>query len=59
MPTTDFPILITDPTTDLDVDALLAVNVTDEGIIADVIVDGEIVATWGIMAQDIADEFCR
>lgn len=58
MTTTEFPILFTDRY-GYDGDAVLTVNVTDEGIIADVIADGEVVATWGIMAQDIADDFCR
>lgn len=58
MTTTEFPILFTD-LADNDFDATLFINVTDEGIIADVIVDGEVVATWSAMAQDIADDFCH
>ena len=40
-----------------DTEATLVVNVTDEGVILDVIVDGEVVQTWGRTAQEIVETF--
>lgn len=35
--------------------AVLVVNVTDEGVILDLIRDDEVVVTWGRTAQEIVD----
>jgi hypothetical protein len=40
-----------------DQEATLLVNVTEEGIILDLIVDGQVVMTWGRTAQEIVDSF--
>lgn len=39
-----------------DKDVLLQVNITNEGIIMDVIMDGEVIGTRGMMADEWADE---
>lgn len=55
---TRFPILI-DHVVDNEPGSL-SVKVTDEGIICDVVDStGEVIATWGATAQEMADEFCR
>lgn len=37
-------------------DISLQVNVTSEGVIFDVICDGEVIGTWGMMSDEWADE---
>jgi hypothetical protein len=39
-------------------EAQLVVTITDEGVVADVVVDGEVIRTWGRTAQEIADNYC-
>ena len=40
-----------------DKKAQLLVKVTDEGIILDLVVDGEVIGTFGATAQELADDF--
>lgn len=42
-----------------DSEATLAVQITDEGVIADVVLDGEVIATWGATAQELAENYCH
>jgi hypothetical protein len=41
-----------------DIEGQLEIKITDEGVICDVICDGEIIKTWGMTAQEIADNLC-
>ena len=53
-----FPIL--EDNDDGEFEATLEVRVTEEGIICDVTdASGEVIKTWGIMAQEISDELCH
>lgn len=55
----EFTVLWYDDASDEEVVATLAVNVTDEGVIVDVIDEGEVVATWGATAQELASDYVR
>jgi hypothetical protein len=52
--------VIADDTDSDDIYGVLSVKITDEGVICDVEnADGEVIATWGATAQELADEFCH
>jgi len=43
---------------DNDTPAMLLLQVACDGVIAEVVADGEVVATWAATAQELADDFC-
>lgn len=54
-PTRDYDVLTFEDAVPFDRPAVLHVQLTHEGIIADLIVDGEVVDTWARTAQEMVD----
>jgi len=55
----DYEVAYTKDDASLEEDAILQIRTTEEGLIIDLIKDGDVVGTFGATAQELADNFCH